>query len=100
MRKAIVVQRKDKVAAAYRYHKWVYRVVEIEEGQSGYLSERGVVLIHQTAGCTYRGGPKDRAARAEAERIAAAVNRRLSAGFQWDTADGIVTDYLSERTCQ
>lgn len=96
-RVAKVVRRKDtSVANAYKYNRWIYRVVVCMPEQNGYLNERGVVLVHESDFITYSGGPKDRAARTECEAIAANINAKLEAGFSWDTPDGVFADYCEE----
>ncbi len=95
-----VVRRKAiGVANAYHYAIWVYRVMECWSDQVGYLNEKDVICLHESVPCTYRStkpGTKDYEARAEAERIAAAGNRRLALGLAVDTPDGIVADYEAE----
>ncbi len=95
-----VVRRKPSgVANAYHYAIWVYRVMECWGHQAGYLNERDVVCLHESAPCTYRStkpGTKDYEARAEAQRIADAGNRRLALGLAVDTPEGIVADYEKE----
>lgn len=99
---AKVVRRKDtSVASAYRYARWVYRVVVCEPRQNGYLNERGVELAHESEFVTYAGGKKDRIQRAECERIATNINTKLEHGFKWDTPDGVFADFCEEKgvTC-
>jgi hypothetical protein len=96
-RHCIVVRRHDtSVACAYKYARWIYRVVECGTGQRGYLNERGVKLIHQSAPLTYSGGPKDRAARAECERIAALGNRALAVSLTSDAPEYAIMDREQE----
>jgi hypothetical protein len=76
----MVVRRNAPVAGSYKYPIWEYRVVECEEGQRGYLSEKGVVLVWTSEPCTYRSnkpGSKDRTQREMAEDIAATANANL-----------------------
>lgn len=54
MRICKVVRRKyTNVANSYGYNIWVYRVIECEDHQSGYLSEKNVELIWESEPITY-----------------------------------------------
>lgn len=96
-----VVKRHDtSVANAYKYRRWVYRVVECTPEQKGYLNERGVVQVWESDFCTYaskRPGTKDYEQRAEAERIAAEGNARLALGLDVDTPPAVLADYIAEK---
>lgn len=97
MRICKVVKRHDtSVPNAYKYQRWIYRVVECEPEQHGWLSERGVVLVWQSEFLTYQGGPKDRAQKTEAERICALGNRAIAVGLVPKTPEGIIGDREQE----
>jgi hypothetical protein len=87
-----VVKRLPKLARGYIFHKWEYRVVECDQDQLGYLTDRGVRLVWTSEPCTYRDGPKDRGQRAEAERRAALGNRALGVGLDPDAPEYAIHD--------
>ena len=92
-----VVRRRDpSMPGAYKYSRWVYRVVECLEGQQGFLNERGVRLVWESDFVTYRGGPKDHQQRALASAIAALGNRALAVGLEPGTPLGIISDREQE----
>src|SRR5262245_16354107 len=76
----------------------VYRVVECEPRQKGYLNEKGVRLIWQSGPLSWRDAAWDLEQRAEAKRIASAGNRALAVGLEPGTPEGIVADREQEVT--